>query len=220
MTMTMNNKLDKLIGLIREAMEYAEPHEEDGSYLIKLYEGTLTANGFSREDIERLFTKLRTDGLVETKQIFYAPKTTLSTYHPNANVKGQTMPDDTYNKPVYYLHINKDKLEALPSFATVRFVDEEAALYFGLSKVQLPPNRGEHAFCGVMFRYPANKPVSWDVVLEEVTGDKIETVDKESDKRAKRKIYDIYEALNARLAKEVGIEPLFVWQGTTIKRTR
>ncbi len=215
MTMT---KLDKLIELIREGLEYTKP-SEDGSYLIKLYEDTLVANGFTREDIERCMRKLKENGIIAVQQIFYAPNTTLSTYHPEADTKAKATPDETFNKPVYYLHINKKKLEELPSFAAVRFVDKESALYFGSLKVQLPPNRGEHAFCSVMFKYPINEPISWDVVYEEATGDKLVEVDNESDKRAKRKIYDTCEALNTRIAKGTGIDTMFVWQGTTIKRT-
>lgn len=133
MTMT---KLDKLIELIREGLEYAKP-SEDGSYLIKLYENTLVASGFAREDIERCMSKLRENGIITVQQIFYAPHTTLSTYHPEVDTKAKATPDETFNKPVYYLHINVDKLQP-KSDEPLSFNEDTGFIHFRGKKCKLP----------------------------------------------------------------------------------
>lgn len=207
MTMTMNNKLDKLIGLIREAMEYAEPHEEDGSYLIKLYEDTLTANGFSREDIERLLNKLRHDGLIETKQIFYAPKTTLSTYHPNANVKGQTMPDETYNKPVYYLHINKEKLQSDNADEPLSFDEGMGFVRYQGKKSKIPFKKIEYYVLQALFSHPIGNRVTETKILE--------AIDPELCKGdSPSMVSDARRRINNRVKEDLGIEELVGYEGT------
>ncbi len=214
MTMKMNDKQTKLISFIRERLEYNKPYDNK----IDLYEDTLVAAGLTKQYIALGLKKLADEGIVQLQQIFFAPDRTIS--HYETDTKYKVPADDFYKNPVYVLHINKKKLESLPSVSTARFVDNEGAIYFGDGKVELPPNRSEHAFCKVMFGYPVNEPVSWDVVYEEVTDSPITEANKEADKRFKHKIYDISRAINKRIKDATGIDKMFVWQGTTIKRTQ
>lgn len=217
MTMTINENQSKLLSLIQEGLEYNKSTDNK----VELYEDALVAAGLTKQHITLGLRKLTDEGVIELQQIFFAPDRTVSNYetHYEADTKYKVPPDDFYKNPVYMLHINRKKLESLPSIGAARFVDNEGVIYFGTVKVQLPPHRGEHAFCRAMFGYPANEPVSWDMVYEESTSEHL-TGDDKSDKRLKRKIYDASEATNKRIKIATGIDKMFVWQGTTIKRIR
>lgn len=215
------SKLEELTDLIRDGLSFIKPSPDDGEYQIKIYEDTLVAKGFTREQIESGMRRLENDGIIKVKQTFYAPNVTLSTHHPEratgepkSAIEGKTMPDETFNRPVYYLYIDKAFAEALPKFSSAEFKDDEAALYLGTTRIQLPPNRGEHVFCRVMFKHPINIPVSWDEIYEEISGEK------DFDKSGKRKIYDLARSVSKKIQEITKMADTFVWQGQTVKRIR
>lgn len=201
MKMTMTNKMENFIALIREGMEYISPNEEDGGYLIKLYEDTLTAKGFSKEDIEGLLKILREDGLIETQQVFYAPKLTSSTYNPDAHVKGQTIPDENYNKPVYYLHINKEKLEPAVSKESFSFDVETGLLHFQGKICELPLKQIEYYVFNTLYTKPIGTHVSEDDIETA-----IDLINKDSENSSR--IYDAHRRINRRAKEELGITRL------------
>lgn len=207
MTMTMSNKLEKLISLIREGMEYAEPDEEDGSYLIKIYEDTLFSNGFSREDTERLLNKLRVEGLVELIQTFYAPHTTLSTYEPDSNVKGKTVPDEIFNKPVYYLHINKEKLGPGKSDEPFSFDEETGFLHFHGKECELILKQVEYYVFKTLYAKPIGTRVQEDDIEQAI--DLVTTGDESSSR-----VYDARRRINKRAKELLGIEKLIGYKNS------
>ncbi len=208
MKMTMKTKLDNFTELIREGMQYAEPNIEDGSYLIKIYEDTLFVNGFSKEDIERLLNKLRVDGLIALVQIFYAPNTTLSSYDPQAKVKGKAVSDEVFNKPVYYLHINKEKLEPVNSDEPLSFDEVTGVIYFHGKKCELPLKQVEYYVFKTLYAKPIGTRVPEDDIEEEI--DLLNRGDESSSR-----VYDARRRINKRSKEQLGIEQLIGYRNST-----
>jgi hypothetical protein len=113
----------------------------------------------------------------------------------------------------------KQKSEEMkvPAQANLVFVDHEATLVLGNMITHLPPMKNEHFFCRAMFKHRVNEPVDWSVPYEEMTGNEKFPPDHE---KAKRMVYDTYDALNKRVKHDLSIDRLFVWEGNTVKRTR
>lgn len=101
MTMTMQENQTKLLALIREALACNKPNDNK----VELLEDTLLAAGLTREFVALGLKKLAEDGVIELRQMFYAPNRTLSSYETDTKYKVPA--DDLYNKPVYVLHINR-----------------------------------------------------------------------------------------------------------------
>jgi len=204
----MTNKLESFIELIREGVEFQNPSKEDGSFFVKLYEDTLSAKGFSKEDIERFLKKLRDDGLVETQQILYAPKTTLSTYDPNAEVSAKAVPNEIYNQPVYCLHINEQKLSTPIPDEPFSFDVETGFLHFGGKKSKLPLNSITYYVLKTLCGYPVQKKITEnDIAIG---------VDTLSDAHeSSSRVYDARRRINKQAAKELGIDELIGYENAT-----
>jgi hypothetical protein len=105
----------------------------------------------------------------------------------------------------------------ISSQANLVFVDHEATLMLGDAVAHLPPMKNEHCFCRAMFKHRVNELVDWSIPYEEMTGSEKFPPDHE---KAKRMVYDTYQAVNDRAKRHLSIDRLFVWEGKTIKRTR
>lgn len=99
----MNTKLQKLLNIITEALGYNKPDDNN----IHIYQEELIKMDFSTQDIDWGFKKLIEDKVITKKQIKFAPIETQPSNHPTFTVPASNI----YTKPVYFLEIDRKKLE-------------------------------------------------------------------------------------------------------------
>lgn len=101
----MTNEFKKLLGLITEELEHS------GGNRITLYEIALFNAGLSDTDVRRGLGKLAADGLIVKKpEIKYAPNKKQPTNPMHADFS--SAPNDTYDKLVYVLSVDRNKITA------------------------------------------------------------------------------------------------------------
>jgi len=210
----MTNKLEKFVEIINEALEYNKKDEDE----VTIYEEKLLNEGFDTQDIRLCFKKLINDGIIQKKEVMYAPQITSSTFPPKATLSSSL--DWNYKKPVYILKINQKKLEKIEKVTTiskkpVKFLDDEAILQLDNKKCSLPAYKNEHFFCRAIFEYPPNEAIDWSIIYKKMTGKEPEDIEKNQ-----RTVYDTYRTLNERVEKVLEIKELFSWKGKTIKRSQ
>ncbi len=99
---------------------------------------------------------------------------------------------------------------------TIRFSNEEGAIYVGESRCQLPPFKNGHYLCRVMFTKPPKVPVDWSDVANEMFGkDPIRRAER---LRLERKVRDAMYAVNRIVGKLNTPDKLFTWKDKTIIR--
>jgi hypothetical protein len=215
----MIKKLEQIVELIEEALEYNEPDDNR----INIYATTFLRSELTQQDLEWGFKKLQNDGLLVRKQIMYGANKPQPTY-PAIHAHFIGTPNNTYDQVVYVLYIDLKKLNALPVKPSdeSKFVDDnnEALIKIGSIIISLPPHENEHWLCKGVFKHAINEPVDWEELYEEMTGYYKDFFGKPQNKRQSwRIVYDAMRAVNKRV-KENSLDPLFRWQNKTIKRCR
>jgi hypothetical protein len=113
---------------------------------------------------------------------------------------------------------NKKQRKVAILKGSVSFSDNEAAIYVGKTKCQLPAFRNEHFFCRSIWNHLVNEFVDWDIIFENM-GDSIIADNKNEAIKNKRSLRDTVYALNKRIKEVVGTDNnLFTWKDKSVKR--
>lgn len=199
MTMKMNETRAKLLAIIREALEF----NKSGNNKVELYEETLFAAGFLRQDIERGLKKLTDEHVIQTLQIFYAPEKTLSNYAPESGTKYKVPADNIYKIPVYIFYVDEQKLEQPDPSEPLWFDKEKGVLHFKGRSCDISGIL-ESDVLFALLKYPTGKSVSETDIAE--------LVDPEKDMGSS--IRDASRRVNAKVKQGLGIEELIRYRNS------
>jgi hypothetical protein len=96
---------------------------------------------------------------------------------------------------------------------------ESCVIKIGELEVKLPPGRYESDFCKIMFKYEPNKPISWDVIWEEITGSSLIRKKPEPTRENWQMVYDTMRRINKRVKQALNVdENLFSWKEKQVIR--
>lgn len=195
----MSETRAKLLALIREVLEI----NKSGNNKVELYEETLFAAGFLRQDIERGFKQLTDEKLVQTLQIFYAPEKTLSNYDPESTTKYKVPADNVYKMPVYIFYVDEQKLGQPDPSESLWFDKEKGILHFKGKFCDISGIlEGDVLFA--LLKYPIGKSVSETDITELV----------DSEKDMGSGIRDASRRINAKAKKGLGVEELIRYRNS------
>jgi hypothetical protein len=96
---------------------------------------------------------------------------------------------------------------------------ESCVIKIGELEVKLPPGRYESDFCKIMFKYEPNKPISWDVIWDEITGSSLIRKKPEPTRENWQMVYDTMRRINKRIKQTLNVdENLFSWKEKQVIR--
>src|SRR3989338_848428 len=99
----------------------------------------------------------------------------------------------------------------------IKFDDDKSLINIADEEVSLPPYKNQHFFCRAVFKYPKKEFVDWEIIYEEITGDKIR--DENIDKRKQDVVYNAMKLVNDRVKEIIGTEDnLFKWKDKAMAR--
>ncbi len=97
----------------------------------------------------------------------------------------------------------------------IEFDDDKTSLYIKGKECKLPAFKDEHYLCRALYTRLKEEPIDWEILYEEITGSKVENVEKN-----KKKIRDAVDRLNTRVEALLGVERFVKWENKTARRTR
>lgn len=172
---------------------------------------SLKEEGLNIDEVDFGFGYLRSEGVITDLKVKEAM---------------ELINDDVYedhDDRHFHISVNREKLEKLlidadaPSEEkTSAFDQKTSTLKVGYFIVQIPPYKNEYDFCKAIFSHPPKHLVDWEEIHQQMTGDEeVHNVQK-----AKRKIYDVLQSLNSKIAKasDGRVEKLFHWKIKTMSR--
>jgi len=99
--------------------------------------------------------------------------------------------------------------------ANITFLDPQGQIKINDHVVQLPLHKNEHCLARVMFKNKIGANISWDVIYEELSGDR------DSSKTKWRQVYDTVKRINKTIARQVPLDHnLFAWKSKHVRIDR
>lgn len=114
MTMTMKDESKLLLKIIAEELQNTGGKNTE----VVLYDAELLDNGWNRYNLERAFNKLKSEGVIEHKEVKYAPNSPQPTNPIHASfTASRTL---VYDRLAYVLKVNKSKVKSSDSFSVAQ----------------------------------------------------------------------------------------------------